>query len=184
VSRRQTGRRYTEAQRQEALELGGRVGFAEAGRQLGIPDGTLRYWASLAGSALADAERHVGLEPLRLVGSPAQPTSTAVEPWPQRRARMLPRLGEVAAQAIEAASRSIAEGKGREAQAFATTAGILIDKAQLLAGGATSRSESASVRVNVDTTSADARILDEVERLRAQLYGDGDAIEGEVVDDG
>lgn len=41
-------RRYTAEERQRATELGLRVGPAEAFRQLGIPKGTLSYWAYAA----------------------------------------------------------------------------------------------------------------------------------------
>jgi hypothetical protein len=42
------------------------------------------------------------------------------------------------------------EGKSRDAREFTTTAAIATDKAQLLTGKATSRSESRSLRMNVD----------------------------------
>lgn len=171
MSRRQPiGQRvYTEAQRQEALALAERLGsFAAAGRQLEIPDATLRRWAAEPSRELAAAEASVPGELLV-----AEPVS-----WTERRAQLVPRLGQVAAGALEAALLAIEEGKARNAQAFAITAGILIDKAQLLAGGATSRSESTSVRIEGRTP---AEVTAEVQRMREQL-GYHDVLEGEVVE--
>lgn len=163
MSRRSTGRTYTQAQRVEGLDLAGSVGFAEAGRQLGIPDGTLRRWAHEASA--------VGLE----VAMPNNPV-----PWPERRAALLPKLGHVAAKALDAAESAIDAGKGREAQALMVSAGIAIDKGQLLAGGATSRSESRSMHVEVQSG---PELAERVQAMRRQL-GYEDAIEvGEAAAD-
>lgn len=173
MSRRQPAgqRRYSVAERQEGLALAGQVGFAEAGRQLEIPDGTLRSWARRAAGALEVVTAGVALSPVE-----------AALPWPERRAVLLPRIGEVAAEAVEAAQRAIEAGKGREAQSFAVAAGILIDKAQLLGGGATSRSESTAVRIDA---SSQRDIAEQVAALQRELgYPVLEVVDAEVVDDG
>lgn len=170
-------RRASKAERAEALDLAERVGFAEAGRRLGIPDGTLRSWANRATSRAVAA----------LAVVPPSTSDVAVPDvaglaWPERRARLLPKLGEVAAKALEKADQAIDGGKARDAKDYTVTAAILVDKAQLLGGGATSRSESTTVKI--DATSQ-REVAEQVAAMRHELgYADADIVDAEVVDDG
>jgi hypothetical protein len=59
----------------------------------------------------------------------------------------------------------IAEGKARDAQAAITTAAIATDKASLLNGGATSRTQSRVLTANV----AAERVRDLLDRLSSGL---------------
>jgi hypothetical protein len=53
-------------------------------------------------------------------------------------------MGDAAELALETAVEALEDGKIRDAQSAAVTMAILVDKAQLLSGGATSRSEHLS----------------------------------------
>lgn len=61
--------------------------------------------------------------------------------WVARRVPMASEIGDAAQKALVLVHGALDEGKSREAKELATTMAILIDKAQLLAGGPTSRSE-------------------------------------------
>ncbi|MBA3371113.1 MAG: hypothetical protein H0T96_06640 [Thermoleophilaceae bacterium] len=135
--------RYTAEQRAAALELYSEVGPAEAGRRLGIPSGTVRSWARRNGcAAVATENRRAAVEAARLT-------------WEQRRSGLTVRLGEVAAELLE----RVEKAEPGEAKALATALAILVDKAELLSGRATERTE-AGAAVNMDA---------EIERLIGEL---------------
>lgn len=182
MTRRQpnpNARTYTDAQKAEALDLAADVGLREAARRLGYPDATVRSWQHRAAKAADKAELMAVAAGAEL--EPTTPATTTT--WQERRVALLPRLGEVAAKALDAAEQAVAKGDGRNAQALLTATGIAIDKAQLLAGGATRRSEQAVVHVDARVRHTPEEVRAEVERMRREL-GYADAIEGEVVDDG
>lgn len=127
------GRRtYTPEQKAEALALYAEIGGAEAARRTGISKGTLQSWAHRAGVHSVATER----------------TEAAVKAmqaqWAERRAVMIDEIGAVAHMALMRAEQCITRENpsGRDAKDFATTMAILIDKAQLLTGDATSRHET------------------------------------------
>lgn len=123
--------RYDEAFRQHAVQLAVEHGPAEAARQLDLNAGTLRSWCHRA-------------EAVTVAASTMQAaTAVRMARWEERRAQMVHELGDVASLALQKARGNLQHGKTREAQAAATTCAILIDKAQLLSGGATSRAEHA-----------------------------------------
>ena len=135
--------RYTAEQRDAALELYREVGPAEAGRRLSIPSGTVRSWARRNGcAAVATENRRAAVEAARLT-------------WEQRRSGLTVRLGEVAAELLE----RVKKAEPGEAKALATALAILVDKAELLSGRATERTE-AGAAVNMDA---------EIERLIGEL---------------
>jgi transposase-like protein len=138
-------RSYTPEQRTQALELYRTDGPTAVQAQLGIPKATVTDWAQSSGVRTVRNEK----------------TAAAVEAkrvkWEDRRLELAHEMGRVAAKALKRAERELADGTGRDAQAYATTMAILIDKAQLLTGAATSRHEH--------TSSVDA----EIERLTREL---------------
>ena len=74
-------RRYTPEQREEAVRLAAEVGPAEAGRQLGIPDGTVSCWRFQARQAAKSAsedtlETTAGAEPALRDSSGAAPSGS------------------------------------------------------------------------------------------------------------
>lgn len=156
-------RSYTAAQKAEALELAARHGHAEAARRLGMPPETIRTWVNRAEAGTAVAKRD---------------EAGVLLPWRERRERLLPKFGQVAATALDACQVAIDEGRARDAQSLMTVAAIAADKGQLLSGAATSRSESASVHV---TATDRGELAEQVARMRAEL-GYSDVIDAEVID--
>lgn len=119
-------RSFTAAQRVEALRLYREVGPAQAGRQTGIPAGTIRQWAHREG--LADS-RH----------ATAQARIKAARlTWQQRRAEVAMRAGDAAALFVEDA---IASAKPRDRRDLMASVKMAAESAQLLSGGATERVE-------------------------------------------
>lgn len=62
--------------------------------------------------------------------------------WAARRDRMADRFGEIAEQALDLAATSLGAGAARNAQSAVIAACAAVDKAQLLTGGATSRTST------------------------------------------
>jgi hypothetical protein len=133
-------RSYTPEQRTQALELYRTDGPRAAAATTGIPLGTITSWA-----------KNAGIRTRAIENAAACVQATSLK-WEERRIGLAHEMGRVAELAI---SRAVDELD--HAQAFATTAAILVDKAQLLTGAATSRHETVS---NVDA---------EIERLSAEL---------------
>lgn len=151
-------RKWTDAERTEAVRVFAEAGGPAAEEATGIPSATIRSWihrSAVSGEAavetVADA---TGVEVI---------SDGPLRPWAERRGPLVHRLGQAAEQAVEATLDAVRVGRGRDARDLAVAAGILIDKAELLSGGATSRQESTSL--NVTATRA------EIERLRAELDG-------------
>jgi hypothetical protein len=83
------------------------------------------------------------------------------KPWEERQAEAADHYADLAGAARELTAQKIRDGDARGAQAAATTAAICQDKASLLSGGVTSRSESRSLNI----TAAADRIRELVDRL-------------------
>jgi transposase-like protein len=124
-----TRRSYTAAEKAEALELYRTDGPTIVEERLGIPKGTVSEWGKAAGIQTVRTEQT------------AAATETARVEWEHRRVALAHRMGAVAERALERSQEAIDAGKARDAQTYATTMAILADKAQLLTGAATSRSE-------------------------------------------
>lgn len=121
---------YTEEQRATALTRYVQEGAAATSKALGIPAGTIASWAHRAGVATmqrknTDAIRQASEQ--RLIG------------WEDRRSRLLEQWGGIAEVATESVFDLLEEGDTRAAKDVATVAAIATDKANLLAGGTTSR---------------------------------------------
>lgn len=127
-------RTYTDEEKQRALALYETDGLAEAVLQTGIPKGTISSWGERAGLQTHGNEQ----------------TAAAVEAtklrWEERRLTLAHEMGSVAELALKVARENLEAGKTRDAQAAATTMAILADKAQLLTGAATGRTESRELR--------------------------------------
>jgi hypothetical protein len=126
--------RYTDEQKAEALALYETHGPTAVETQQGIPKNTVAGWAKAAGIRTVRNER----------------TAAAVEAhalaWAERRAEMVDRIGTVASAALDLCASSIADGTTSKAKDAATTMAILVDKAQLLGGDATTRHENRELR--------------------------------------
>lgn len=99
--------------------------YREISAEHGIAIGLISRWAAADGVESPNAER-----------VEAATNATKLK-WVERRGVIVDDLGTVAAELLEKARTADA----RDAQAFATSVAILIDKAQLVSGGATSRHE-------------------------------------------
>jgi len=122
-------RTYTPEQKDAALALYREHGPAEAGRRTGIPGATIRSWAHRSAEDASE-----GAEQTRAA------TEAARLSWAQRRAQLTDETGTVAAQMLE---RIKVSKRSSDARALAQAFSVLIDRAQLLDGGATSRVEVA-----------------------------------------
>ena len=103
---------------------------------------------------------------MRVVASPrTKQVTAALEPsrprWEQRRDLLAQELAEHAALALTKVGESLRAGQGRDAKDFATTLGILIDKAQLLAPGGTGQGAQANGAGTID--SEIRQLMDELE---------------------
>lgn len=129
---------WTPEQKADALiryEAGGKAD--EISAEMGIPAATIRSWARRSGvAARCNEERKVHVEAMQLA-------------WAERRGVMVEEIGAVAHMALAQTVAALELGKSRDAKDLATTMAILVDKAQLLSGGATSRSEHADPRARL-----------------------------------
>ena len=118
---------------------------------MNIPEGTIRSWAY----------REQGLV-VRASG-----VELAVEedgralPWAQRHGEIVEKMGGLVAVAVERVRAAFEEDRLRDARDGAVALGILCDKAELLSGRATTRSESWSVSMSATDIAARIRELEE-----------------------
>jgi len=122
-------RAYTDEEKKEALALRRTHGPAEASRRTGIKCATIRSWAHRSAEDASE-----GAEETRAA------TETARLSWAQRRAELTDETGAVAAAILD---RIKVSRRSSDARALAQAFSVLIDRAQLLDGGATSRVEVA-----------------------------------------
>lgn len=127
--------------RSEALRVHLTDGAAAAAQRTGVPASTVRRWAHEAGQRTERAR------------TTTEATQAAAMRWTERRAVMVEEMGAVAHEALAQAWAAMHAGNARDAKNLATTMAILIDKAELLSGGATSREE----RVDPAALVAEAR---------------------------
>lgn len=138
---------YTDEQRTEALEAYREHGPAEAARLLGIPSATIRKWAQRAGVTGDDPRTRLA-------------TEAAKTKWATRRDQLADKAGAAAELVLEAMVRAAQDGDGVNARGLSVAFGVTVDKAQLLVGSPTSRTE-------VDVADRDARLA-AVHQLRDQ----------------
>jgi hypothetical protein len=71
-------------------------------------------------------------------------------PWVSRRAELMAGLASLAEESVAGARLAVQEGRSKAASEFSSVASRSLDKAALLGGDVTSRSESRSMSVHVD----------------------------------
>ena len=124
---------YDETFRQQAVDLAVTEGTNEAARQLGIGQATVSRWVRAAGLGTFHSERTAAATEARRLE------------WEQRRVELAHEQGRVAAKALAKAEAAMDDDTAGKAKDYALTMAILVDKAQLLTGAATSRTESGPI---------------------------------------
>lgn len=123
---------YTDEQRAEAVALYAEVGPSEVERRLGIPKGTVTKWAQADGAETSFLQN-------------ASNASKALHlKWAEYRGVMVDDIAGAALKALARVEAHIEADNDGKAKNYATTMAILVDKAQLLSGGATNRTETVS----------------------------------------
>ncbi|QQS25164.1 MAG: hypothetical protein IPM43_01870 [Actinomycetota bacterium] len=125
--------RYLPEQKAEALQLVASLGQAEAARISGIPFGTVCSWASRAG--LKGPEEFVGRQ---------KAVAAKRVAFAERRVDLGNRIGDLAAKIADRIDAELETGTRRDYQSIRNLSGslsVLVDKAQLLSGGVTTRTE-------------------------------------------
>lgn len=141
--------RYPEALKQEALRLLAEHGVAEASRQTGIPAGTIASWGSRLGVKAPSVEQIAVLN------------AATAELWQKRKLAMGERLGAVAEKMLQRIDERINDDRTAGVRDLAASMAVLIDRAQLLTGGATTRAE-----VVERTPEAEAEVAKVLELVR------------------
>lgn len=154
-------RTYTDDEKHAAVALYAEQGPTAVQEQLGVPKATVTAWGKAAGVGTVRNERT------------AAATEAARLDWEERRLALTHEIGEVAEMALERVRHIIEDrcsvirhtkdgeqyviAEGAEAKAYATTMAILVDKAQLLSGAATSRQEQHVHQANREAVIEEAR---------------------------
>lgn len=126
-------RTYTDEQRAEGVALCLEVGMAEAHNRTGIPKPTLSRWLT--------PEQQTEMAE-RFQQKTAAATEASRQHWAELRAVMVDEAGDVAQRLLRLIADhtgDLAPSSPRDAKDLATAMAILVDKAQLLSGDATSR---------------------------------------------
>lgn len=119
--------KFTDEQREQVLdEVRAGTGYRDICQRHGMSISTLSIWVKAAGIETAGASQ---------VQAAVEATKVA---WAQRRGDLVDEAGARATQALERIADS---ADAREAKDWAVTFAVLVDKAQLLSGGVTSRRE-------------------------------------------
>lgn len=154
-----SGQPWPRAQRAEATQLAAEVGAAEACRRTGVPAATLRSWVKRATDA--------GIEVVPAGDVEIVQGSTLA--WPERRRLLADRLHDLAVVSATAAREAVEDGATRKAKDLSVVFGIATDKALLLSGGATRRTETRNENLNVHVGRTDPAVAAEITRLRKEL---------------
>lgn len=135
----------TRAAALDRLRAGDKLG--DVARDLEVNPSTVSRWAKAAGVTVVASEQT------------ANATRAAQTKWAERRGSLIDEMGLVAAELLQKARRA---EDARQAQGFATSVAIFVDKAQLLSGSATSRYEVQ------DVERRRARVLEMADELEAR----------------
>jgi hypothetical protein len=128
---------YSEAEKAKGLDLYQTVGPAAAAAQLGTSERTIHRWAAAAGlvEPVTDVEQ-------KTRAARAANAERVARVWADFREQEALAAGALAARLRnELRTRVDSRGEGKDLRDLAVTYGILIDKAELLSGQATSRIE-------------------------------------------
>lgn len=144
-------RTYTEEQRAEALTRYVQDGLGAASRALSIPQGTIAAWAA----------RTPGMQ--TMAAEKRDQTAAAIEArrqaWETRRADLQEQFAAFADTMLAAAFDHAEADRVRDAKDAVTAAAIAVDKANLLAGGNTSR-VAVEVESHEAVKAAKARVME------------------------
>jgi len=152
-------RRWTEEQRQQAQLLAERIGVTKAAKQLGMPYGTVAAMMSRTRNRVQVVER--------VAPDVAPILNSGAAEWDGTQQVTAARYGRLVAAQLTVAEELLRQERYREHKDVILASAIATDKAQLLSGHATSRSESRSLVVR--TTAEKVRAL--VDRLPAGAQG-------------
>jgi len=152
-------KRWPTEVRTSALERAAVVGPSRAADELGVPLETVKSWMQRESKrAHAELARADLVLPVRVGMS-----------WAERRARLLPMIGELCEESVAAARLAVQEGRSRAAADFALVASRMADRAAVLSGDVTSRSESRSLQVRAQTK--DVELEREIAELTEEVQG-------------
>jgi hypothetical protein len=126
---------------ERALALAASVGPSAAADELDLSVDTVKSWMKRAA-----AKSHRELTRQNLV----MPVRVG-QPWPERRKQLLGAFAELAEESVAASRLAVSEGRSKAASEFANVASRALDKAQLLGGDPTSRSESRSLAMHLES---------------------------------
>lgn len=138
--------RHTPDQRREIVQAALDRGYAYVEAEFGIKKNTVQQW-----------RRRLG------VPVPADKLQRNLIAWATRRVALADEAGEVAQIALTRARNHLDHGSVHDARAAAGVFATLAEKAQLLSGGATVRTE--------DSETVKARALDALAQLEAGMRG-------------
>jgi hypothetical protein len=152
---------YDDKQKAEALSLYAEHGPAEAGRRTGIPRTTISRWAGETG-VRTDREAKTREATKAAAEKAAKLRETLKSNCRDRAVDLIHRMEEMHVEFVGKDGRreEVAKATAAACKDYAVAVGVLIDKAELLDGRATSRQETR----NIDQMDR------EIERL---LVGDG-----------
>lgn len=160
--------KYTEEQKREALKLYAEHGPAEAGRQTGIPRATISQWAKRSGVTVTRA-KNVREATKAAADKAAELREKLKLDCRNRAVDLVGRMAEVETLFVGKDGERVQVDRATAiaCKDLAVAAGVLIDKAELLDGRATSRQETR----NVDQMDS------EIEKLLGQMAAhDGDPV--------
>lgn len=160
------GRKYSDEQKQAALDAYAQVGARAAGRATSIPHNVISQWAKAAGVDAPHTARSGLIGPAR-------------EALAQQRADLANDL-LVEAREVFLAKATSDDTPAADAKAWMVALGIAVDKSQLLSGQATAR---------IDTLDDDERVAraaairDELAQRRAENEARAAAEQGQAASD-
>lgn len=149
---------YDDGVKQQALELYATEGGAAASAATGVPRGTIKSWASRLGVDPPAAERSKA----RRDAVVARVERTVAE----RKVALVTKLGEVAEMGVDWAARMLESGDDLSMRDVVGAWTRAIHDLQLLAGDATSRTETMSGDAQQRIEAATG-VLDELAKRRA-----------------
>jgi hypothetical protein len=154
--------------RARALALAADVGPSQAADMLELSVDTVKSWMKREA-----ARTHKELARANLV----MPVRAGLS-WPERRKQLLGALAELAEEGVAAARLAVSEGRSKAASEFASVAARALDKAALLGGDVTSRSESRNLSMHIESPGLAAVKREGAQIVRAAQLSEGDRADG------
>ena len=152
------GKRYTDEQRREIVRIADQLGPAYATAEFDVKPATIRKWRQRLGIPFSRERID------RLAGD----QQVQAMEWEVRRITLANELGEIAELAVKRVRLELGDDAARyglrNARDASLVAATLIDKAQLLSGGATARTETEGVELK-------HQALELLDRLEREMQG-------------